>query len=284
MVPRQGETPARGVRTLRSAGFRPSKSLGQNFLVDPNLLLKIAEAAELSGDEHVVEIGSGFGALTERLAGRVDALHSVEIDHRLLEEQKRRLHSFENIQFVHQDFLEFDLEAAAPGKRMVVVGNIPYKATAPILGRLLDHAHLLDRAVLCLQKEVAARILASPGSRKFGRLSLAVQYRAAAEKLFLVPAEAFRPRPRVESVLIRLRFHHPPPVRARDDELLFTLAEQLFHGRRKMIRTGLRAFRGLSPEDLRAVENRSGVDLSRRPEDLDVEEWCRLSDQLGTLT
>jgi len=271
-------TPAGAARALREAGYRPSKSLGQNFLVDPNILRKIAGAAELTGAERVVEIGSGPGTLTALLAERAGSVDSVEIDRRLMEEQKRRLAGVSNIRYHCGDFLAFDPGEPEKGTRFVAMGNIPYNATSPIVDRLLGWADRLDRAILLLQKETAERIAAPPGTRAFGRLSLAVRYRAAVELLFKVGPAAFRPRPRVDSAVIRLRFHHPPPVRARDEELLFRLARALFSGRRKMIRTGLRRFGDFPPERLGSVEKRSGVSLASRPEELDVAAWCRLTD------
>ncbi|RPJ48598.1 MAG: ribosomal RNA small subunit methyltransferase A [Candidatus Latescibacterota bacterium] len=272
------DTPAREVRALREEGHVPRKSLGQNFLVDPNLLRKIADAAELSPADRVVEIGSGPGTLTELLADRALVVYSSEIDRGLLERQRERLRGRENVIFAPGDFLEFDLAGAAAGGKMVVVGNIPYRATARILERLMVHSSCIRRAVLCVQKEVAERIAAPPGSRSFGRISLLVRYRARVDLLFRVGPSAFRPRPRVESAVIALRFHDPLPVRAANEKALFDLARALFGGRRKMIRSGLRNYRPLSPEALRRVEEIARVDLRARPEDLDVEAWCRLSD------
>jgi 16S rRNA (adenine1518-N6/adenine1519-N6)-dimethyltransferase len=266
------------VRSLREKGHRPRRSLGQNFLVDPNLLRKIAEAAELSKADRAVEIGSGPGTLTELLAERAAAVYSVEIDGDLLERQRERLAGRENIVFVHGDFLAFDLAGAAAGGKLVVVGNIPYSATAPILEKLMVHASSIRRALLCVQREVAERIAAPPGSRTFGRISLLVRYRASVDLLFRVGPAAFRPRPRVESAVIALRFHDPLPVRPRSEKALFDLARALFAGRRKMVRSSLRSHRGYSADELRRVEALAGIDLSARPEDLDVEAWCRLSD------
>ncbi|MFH1276767.1 MAG: 16S rRNA (adenine(1518)-N(6)/adenine(1519)-N(6))-dimethyltransferase RsmA [Candidatus Eisenbacteria bacterium] len=282
---RDRRTPAREVRDLREGGHVPRKSLGQNFLVDPNILRKIASSAEVGPGERVVEIGSGPGTLTELLAERAAEVISVEIDRELLEAQRERLRERKNVRFVPGDFLEFDLEGAAAGGSLVVVGNIPYHATSPILDRVLEAsaAARVDRAVFLVQKEVAARLAANPGTKDFGRLTLAVRYRAEVEVLFKVGPAAFRPRPRVDSAVIRLRFHHPPAVRAADERALFELARVLFSGRRKMIRTGLRAARSLTPEEIAAVEERSGVNLSARPEELDVDDWCRLSDAVGEI-
>lgn len=274
-------TPAREVRDLREGGHVPRKSLGQNFLVDPNILRKIADAAGLLPSERVVEIGSGPGTLTEILAERAAEVISVEIDRELVKAQRERLREKRNVRIVPGDFLDFDLEEAAGGGSIVVVGNIPYRATAPILDRVLGASAVVDRAVFLVQKEVAARIAASPGSKEFGRLGLAVRYRCAVEVLFKVRPPAFRPRPRVDSAVIRLRFHHPPPLRAADEGTLFELARVLFSGRRKMVRTGLRRALSLTPREIEAVEEKSGVHLSARPEELDVEDWCRLSDAVG---
>ncbi len=280
---RDRRTPASEIRALREGGHVPRKSLGQNFLVDPNLLRKIAAAAGVGREETAVEIGSGPGTLTELLASGAKRLYSVEIDGDLLAAQRERLGARKNVTFVEGDFLDFDLLSAAAGGKLVVVGNIPYKATSPILAKVLSAGAVVDRAFFLVQKEVGTRIAASPGTKEFGRLTLAVQYRAEAKILFRVGPGAFRPRPRVDSVLVALRFHDPLPVRAKDEAALFDLARALFGGRRKMVRTGLRSYRTFSPEEMRTVEERSGIDLSVRPEDLGVAEWCRLSDAVGAL-
>lgn len=271
-------TPAADARALRGEGHRPSKRLGQNFLVDPNLLRKIADAAELRPSDRVVEIGSGTGNLTELLAERAGKIYSVEIDGRLLARQRRRLLGKENVVFVRGDFLDFDLEEASGRGKLVVVGNIPYRVTARILERLMLHSSSIRSALLLVQREVAERIAASPGTRLFGRITLLVRYYSRPEVLFRVGPSSFRPRPRVESAAVRLAFHDPLPVRARSEEALFRLARSLFGGRRKMIRSGLRALRTFSPEELRRIEEISGVNLAARPEDLGPADWCHLSD------
>jgi len=277
-VSRGEGTPAADARALRGEGHRPSKRLGQNFLVDPNLLRKIADAAELRPSDRVVEIGSGTGNLTELLAERAGKIYSVEIDGRLLARQRRRLLGKENVVFVRGDFLDFDLEEASGGGKLVVVGNIPYRVTARILERLMLHSSSIRSALLLVQREVAERIAASPGTRLFGRITLLVRYYSRPEVLFRVGPSSFRPRPRVESAAVRLAFHDPLPVRARSEEALFRLARSLFGGRRKMIRSGLRALRTFSPEELRRIEEISGVNLAARPEDLGPADWCHLSD------
>lgn len=241
------------------------------------------DAARLSGRERVLEIGSGPGTMTAMIAEQAAEVLSVEIDAELMDWQRDYLENFKNISFFNEDILDFDIASAAAGGGLVVIGNIPYSITSPILGKLLKHAALIDRAVLCLQDEVAVRIASEPGSKAFGRISLAVRYRASVDNLFRISKMAFRPRPRVGSRVIGIRFHHPPPCPAADEDLLFALARALFGTRRKMIRNSLRSFHSFSSEELQSVEEQSGVDLSSRPERLDVAEWCDLAEAVGKL-
>ncbi len=278
---RDDETPAAGVRALREAGFHPRKSLGQNFLINSHVLERIVDSVGLGPGDRVVEIGSGPGTMTGLLADRAEEVISVEIEGELIDKQKERLCERRNIRFVHADFLDVDLAEFAEGRKIVVVGNIPYSATSPIIIRILEQADLVDRAYLLMQKEVADRIASPPGSRRYGRISVAVQYHSAPRTLFKVKPSAFSPRPRVDSALLHLDMYETLPARPVDEKLMFELIKQLFQSRRKMIRSGLRSFGELDLEALDRVERESGIPLSSRPEVLGVADWCRLSDAMG---
>lgn len=261
------------------SGFRPSKKLGQNFLVNPRVLERIADSAPLTGSETVVEIGPGKGALTERLAVRAGRVVAVELDKRLAEGLENRWTDRSNVTIVRGDFLQYDLtQIFTPESRGIVFGNVPYSITSPIVFRLFEQAAVLDCAYLLVQREVADRMTAAPGDRARGRLGVAVEYYAAASRLFLVGPANFRPRPRVESALVSLRFG-----RVRDEpgfeRRMFALVKRLFGERRKMIRAGLRRWRpGI---DTDSVEADSGVALTRRPETLTLEEWRALARAAG---
>ena len=277
------KTPARRIESLRSAGFTPRKSMGQNFLIDPNLLRKIADAAKLDRSDVVVEIGSGPGTLTEHLAERVDRVISVELDEELLQSQKEKLTHLSGVEYHHGDFLEFDLSAAAAGGKLVVVGNIPYHVTSPMILKILTNHEYVDRALLLMQKEVAERLAAPVGNRSCGRLTVAVSYRADVKKLFHIGRNAFSPRPRVDSTLLGLYLFSRQVRRAENEELLFRLVAHLFQGRRKMIRTGLRTFADWRPGGVARVGEISGISLTLRPEELMVDDWCTLSDAVGSV-
>ncbi len=280
-MPSERKSPAGRIESLKASGFIPKKGLGQNFLVDPNLLVKIADAAKIRRGERVVEVGSGPGTLTELLAARSGDVVSIELDGRLMEEQRRNLKGIAGVTFHEGDFLEYDLRRAAGNGKIVVVGNIPYHVTSPVIVRILDSHRFVDRALLLVQKEVAVRLAAPPGGRSCGRLTVAAAYRAEVKRLFDVGRNAFSPKPRVDSSLLRMRMLDPPPFAVKDEALFFRLLEGLFRGRRKMIRTGLRATFGLAPGDIAGVADRSGIALTRRPEELRVSEWCALCDAVG---
>lgn len=257
--------------------------MGQSFLVDPNLLRKIADTAGLGRADTVVEIGSGPGTLTELLAERAGRVLSVELDGALMDAQREKLAGVAAVEFHHADFLEFDLREAARGGTIVVVGNIPYSITSPVIVKVLEAHDVVERALLLVQKEVADRLAAPVGGRDAGRLTVAAAYRARVKKLFPVGRRAFSPRPRVDSALVGFYFYAEPPVRASDEDLLFRLVAHLFRGRRKMIRSGLRAFPGLGREGAERVGETSGIPLTVRPEELSVDDWCKLCNSVEEL-
>ncbi len=283
-MPERRKSPARGIEALRQGGFKPRKSMGQNFLVDPNLLRKIADAVGLSRSERVVEIGSGPGTLTELLAERAESVVSVELDEELMRSQREKLSHLSGVEYHQGDFLEFDLAKAAGSGKVVVVGNIPYHVTSPIVLKLLENSRYVDRAILLMQKEVANRLSARVGERSCGRLTVAASYRSEVKKLFQVGPGAFSPPPRVNSTLVRLSFYDEPPRRAQDEKLLFRLVAHLFQGRRKMIRTSLKTFPEIDPCDVAGIGEISALSLDLRPEELTVDQWCTLSDAVGRVT
>ncbi|NNE09250.1 MAG: ribosomal RNA small subunit methyltransferase A [Gemmatimonadetes bacterium] len=253
--------------------------MGQNFLVNPRVLDRIADAAALTGSETVVEIGPGKGALTERLAERAGRVIAVELDRRLAEGLENAWAGSGQVTIVRGDFLQYDLtQNFSAESRGIVLGNVPYSITSPIVFRLFEQAAVLDRALLLVQREVADRMTAGPGDRARGRLGVAVEYYAKANRLFLVGPANFRPRPRVDSALVSLRFHAPRDKPA-FERRMFALVKRLFGERRKMIRAGLREWRpGL---DTDSVEAESGVALTRRPETLTLDEWRSLARAAG---
>jgi 16S rRNA (adenine1518-N6/adenine1519-N6)-dimethyltransferase len=250
------------------------KSLGQHFLNDPRILGRIADALELSGAELVIEIGPGRGALTEVLLPRARRLYAIEYDRALAEHLRRRYADDERITVVERDVLQVDLGALAGGPYLVA-GNVPYYITTPILFHGLTRPRP-ERAVYLVQREVAERIVAAPGSREYGALSANVQAVAAAELLFRVPAGAFRPPPKVESAVVRVVPRSDPVVREDEEAGFRAFVQGAFGFRRKQMR---RVLRGLWDIDAAAADEvlaKAGVDPMARPETLSPELFARL--------
>ena len=262
---------------------RPKRSLGQNFLVDPNLQRKIAGAVRAGEGDPVLEIGSGRGALTGHLASRGVALTAVELDDDLAADLASRYEGDAGVTVVHGDVLSLDLASlTGDWARTTVVGNIPYNITTPIVFRLLRLPYPAD-IVLTVQAEVAARMLSGPGTRIYGALSVGVAVHARASRICKVPRSAFRPVPRVDSAAVRLTPRSPPPLTPGEVDRVRVFTRAAFSWRRKQLGTIL----SRHPDLLIPRETWSGVLASRslsptvRPEQLSPEEFVALSGMLG---
>lgn len=250
------------------------KSLGQHFLHERNVIDDMVRSLDPRPDDIVVEIGPGRGALTGVIAPRVAALHAVEIDRALAGRLAAVTGGIPNLVVHHHDALEFDYCAIAP--RVRVVGNLPYNISTPLLFRLLDHAGCIEDMYLMLQKEVVDRMLAAPGSKTYGRLSVMLQQRCRGELLFRVAPGAFTPPPRVQSAVVRL-LPESSPIHAVDDPTLFALVvRKAFAQRRKTLRNALKDV--LSVDDL----ERCGIDPGSRAEQLSVAQFTQLSNSVST--
>jgi 16S rRNA (adenine1518-N6/adenine1519-N6)-dimethyltransferase len=258
---------------------RAKKSLGQNFLVDPNYRRKVLESLNPTAEDELLEIGPGRGALTDHLVGRVRRLVLVELDDDLAAELRARWGEREDVEIVHGDILTVDLEARVrdlAGLR--VVGNIPYNITTPIIFRLLEHPRPAD-ILLMVQKEVADRIVAEPGTSSYGALAVGVQSVADAERVLDVPRNAFRPVPGVDSALVRILPHDPPPLLPEEEARLRVLVRSAFQWRRKQFQKTLRDHPslGLRRSQIEGIEAVTGLDLRRRPETFSPGDFIRLS-------
>lgn len=264
---------------LRRYDIRPRKRLGQHFLASPAILDRIVAHAELGPQDAVLEVGAGLGSLTARLAERAGHVVAVEVDEamvRILGEVKDR---YPNVEIVQADVLRLDLDALfPPGLTRKVVSNLPYRIASPLIVRLLQEVRALERAVLTVQREVAERVVASPGTRDYGLLTLLVRYRARAEIVERIPPRAFLPPPRVHSAVLLLRPRQPPEVA--DEALLFRLIRAAFAQRRKQLRNALQAA-GLPIEELERAARQAGIDLGRRGETLPLEAFVALTDALA---
>jgi 16S rRNA (adenine1518-N6/adenine1519-N6)-dimethyltransferase len=267
---------------LARHGLSPRKSLGQNFLVDPRVQERIVAAAELCSDDVVVEIGAGLGALTARLCDAAKRVIAIDRDARLVEVLRAELGGRSNLEIVPADALEYDLgrAAAEAGRALVVVGNLPYVVTSPVLFFVLEAAaggNTVDRAVLMVQKEFAQRMRAPPGSRVYGRLSVMAQQAAEAEILFHVGPGAFLPPPAVTSSVLRLRPRRSPLAPVHDADVFARVVREAFGTRRKMLRRALEPAFG---ERAAAALAAAGIEGTRRAEELSVADFARLANAL----
>lgn len=270
---------------------RPRKRFGQHWLRDPQILNQILAAAELSTTDRILEIGPGQGVLTKGLVPFTQAVVAVEVDRDLVRQLRQQFQASERLHLIEGDFLDIDLMAALadypnfqlPNK---VVANIPYYITGPILEKLLGRIRQpnpqpYESIVLLVQKEVAERLYAEPGTKAFNGLSVRIQYLADCELICSVPAQAFKPAPKVESAVVRLR-PRPFPQQANNPKLLDTLVKQGFSQKRKMLRNNLKSL--VDRDRLTTIFETMAIDPQVRAEQLSVENWVGLSDHIKTLT
>lgn len=269
-------------RPPRGGPPRAKRSLGQNFLVDPNLQRRIVDALQPAPGDEVLEIGPGRGALTRHLAGRVERLILIEKDDTLAAALRVQFALDPAVDVVHADVLDVPLERiSGDPARLKVIGNIPYNITTPILFSLLERHPRPSTIVLTVQREVAERIVAPAGGRTYGALAVGVRTVADAEVVFQVGRRAFRPVPDVESAVVRITPHNPPRLTSDEEGAVRKLARAAFGQRRKQLQRILRDAYGLSPETVEAVGRSVGRDMTDRPETFAPEEFVRLARALG---
>jgi 16S rRNA (adenine1518-N6/adenine1519-N6)-dimethyltransferase len=280
-------SPAVIAALLREHGLRPKKRLGQNFLVDRNVLNKILTAAELTSKSSVLEIGPGLGTVTRELALRAKKVVAVEADKSLMPVLNQLLSGMENAEMVEADFLRLQLddflEDRFPDKRCTVVANLPYYITTPIITQLIECKSRIALIVLMVQKEVARRLIAAPGSDDYGSISVFIQYHCEAEIVANVSRNVFFPPPEVDSALVRLRIRTTPPVRPKDEEVFFKVVRAAFGQRRKTILNALSGAESLYLTKDRALEvlQTAGIAPDLRGETLSIAEFAAISDSLG---
>ncbi|MCR2823370.1 16S rRNA (adenine(1518)-N(6)/adenine(1519)-N(6))-dimethyltransferase RsmA [Lederbergia panacisoli] len=284
-------TPIRTKDILNKYGFSFKKSLGQNFLIDPNILRNITKFAGLTKETGAIEIGPGIGALTEHLARESKKVVAFEIDGRLFPILKDTLSPYDNVEILHQDILDANLQEIIEEKfttiqDVMVVANLPYYVTTPIILKLLENNLPIRGMVVMLQKEVADRISAKPGTKDYGSLSIAIQYYTTAETVMIVPKTVFMPQPNVDSAVIRLIKREKPAVDVLDEPFFFHIIRTSFAQRRKTIlnnlTNGLEKGKEKKEEILKAL-SAVGIDPQRRGETLSIQEFGLLSDALFPL-
>jgi 16S rRNA (adenine1518-N6/adenine1519-N6)-dimethyltransferase len=268
---------------LRAQGLRPRKSWGQNFLCDRNVIDRIVRAAALTPEDRTLEIGAGLGALTRSLAGFSFSVTAVEID-RLLEPILREtLAGFDNVTVLYEDFLKLDpaelLNRAFGDGSGVVVANIPYYISTPILERLLAHKSRIRRIVMLTQEEFAARLAAAANTDAYGSLSVFAQYHARVEIVGKVSRHVFLPQPEVGSAIVRLEIVNPGTIEVADEERFFRVVHAAFGKRRKTVLNALSSKEsGFSREEAEGMLVRAGIDPGRRGETLTLAEFARVAE------
>jgi 16S rRNA (adenine1518-N6/adenine1519-N6)-dimethyltransferase len=271
---------------LRRYGLRPDKRLGQNFLIDPQALLRVIEIAQITKEDDLLEIGPGLGSLTRLLALRARQVVAVELDGRLIPILHEVLTGFMNIRLVQGDILALDLAAlmntgealplpATTHRTYQVVANIPYYITSAVIRRLLESSRQPDRMTLTVQQEVAERICATPGEMSL--LALSVQVYGAPQVAARIPADAFYPPPQVDSAVVKVEIYPQPIISAALLPMFFRLAKAGFSQKRKNLRNSLSGGMGWSQDEAGALLNAAGIDPRRRAETLSLEEWQRLA-------
>ena len=272
---------------LTRHGFRFSKSLGQNFLTAAWVPERIADEAGLDGQTGVVEVGPGVGCLTAELARRAGKVAAIELDRALLPVLKETLREYDNVTVIPGDATKLDLRALAeeklPGLRPVVCANLPYNVTTPLLTALIE-AGCFETITVMIQREVARRICAGPGSADYGAFGLFVQWHCDPELLFDVPPSCFVPQPKVTSSVIRLTRRPAPPLPVRDEKLLFRIIRAAFNQRRKTLVNALSSGLGLGKDELETVLGEVGLDARVRGEALDIAAFAAISDKVNCLT
>lgn len=265
-------------------GFRPTKRLGQNFLIDKNVRDKILSALSLSAKENVVEIGPGFGVMTFELAERCARVFAVEKDLRVCDIMEPLFVNKGNITLIRGDILEADLaDVTGKGSGVTVFGNIPYYISTPVITRMIEQRSVVESVYIVMQEELADRLVSPPGSRVYGSLSCFVQYYAAARKLFRIKATSFYPRPKVGSCMLELKLLSSPSVKVKDEALMFAIIRRAFSQRRKKMLNPLLSggFPGFDRGEWEVVFTEAGIDTSSRAEALSLIEYAALADAVS---
>ena len=281
--------PQNTIAVLQKYNFVFQKKFGQNFLIDTHVLDKIIRAAEITKDDFVLEIGPGIGTMTQYLACAAGKVAAVEIDRALIPILEDTLDGYDNVTIINNDILKVDIAKLAEeengGRPIKVVANLPYYITTPIIMGLFEKHVPLKSITVMVQKEVADRMQTGPGSKDYGALSLAVQYYAEPYIVANVPPNCFMPRPKVGSAVIRLEIYEEPPVKVRDEKMMFRIIRASFNQRRKTLANGLKnsAELDFTKEEIESAIGALGKGASVRGEALTLEEFAKLSDELSEM-
>ena len=265
---------------VKKYNFKFSKSLGQNFLIDDSVLTDIVEGAEVNKDDLIIEIGPGVGSLTAQLIGKAKKVVSIELDNDLIPILQEELGQYENFTLIHKDALKVDFnEIIGDEKSVKLVANLPYYVTTPIIVKLLKDNYNFKSLTIMIQKEVAERINAEPNCKEYGALSLLVQYYCDTKIVRKVSPGSFIPRPKVDSIVIRLDRLSEKRVEVKDEKLMFEIIRNAFNMRRKTMWNAVK-FLGMKKEEIEKAFELSGIDQKRRGETLSLHEFAILSDNI----
>jgi len=257
-------------------GIHMSKKLGQNFLIKRSVVDQIVEAADLSSGDNVLEIGPGIGTLTQGLAQSGANITAVELDRRLLTVLDTTLAAYDNVNIIHGDILKLNILEIMGNESFKVVANLPYYITTPIIMELLERKLPIERLVVMIQKEVAERIIAKPGTKAYGALSVAVQYYTEPEVILEVPPKSFMPAPEVTSAVICCKLRKEPPVTLLNEKLFFRVVKAAFAQRRKTFSNTMKTT-GLSKEQIELILNVAHIDGGRRGETFSMQELADIA-------
>jgi len=269
---------------LRKIG--PKKALGQNFLADPSIPEMIVRKADIGQDDVIIEVGAGFGALTAPLAKAAGKVYTYEIDGRLIELLQMELEGFSNVEVRNENFLKVDVFELARklGAKLVIMGNLPYHISSPILIQLLSARQVVKKAVFMFQKELGLRLAAQPGCRQYGRITAMLAYCTDIRTLATVKSTAFYPRPKIDSIVLDIAFKEPVQ-KAENEQLLYKVIKAGFGKRRKTLRNALAGSAlGIDPGTAVKCLKTADIDPVRRAETLNISEFVRLSDVLGQIS
>lgn len=279
-------SPKKTIEIIQKYNFDFQKKFGQNFLIDSHVLEKIIDAANITKDDFVLEIGPGIGTMTQYLSEHAREVMAVEIDHNLIPILKETLAGYDNVEVLNEDILKVDIgkiaEKKNQGRPIKVVANLPYYITTPIIMGLFEKNVPMDSLTVMVQKEVAQRMQAGPGTKDYGALSLAVQFYAEPYIVANVPPNCFMPRPKVGSAVICLTRYKDMPVKVKNEQLMFSIIWASFNQRRKTLQNGINNSSTLhfSKEQVVDALDKMGLSPKIRGEALSLEQFARLSDLL----
>lgn len=264
---------------LKTFDIHMSKKLGQNFLIDEAIVQEIVHAADIQEGETVLEVGPGIGTLTQGLAEAKANVVAVELDNRLPEVLAKTLEGYDNVRIVHGDILKVNIPELVEEKNFKVVANLPYYITTPIIMALLEQKLPVTKIVTMIQKEVADRMVAKPGKKDYGALSVAVQYYTTPEIVAQVPPKSFIPAPAVDSVVIRCDVRKEPAVKVISEKMFFRVVKAAFSQRRKTLSNSLKTM-GIAAEEIKKAIEDAAIDGTRRGETLTLQEFAVIADNL----